>query len=98
MRNRTFLKWELRDKMIVSEGDSGWREVHTDPWMSCDDHTNAPPARSFLFLARLEISESDFVLFADEKNGFIVGEVIQLQRVDMLLCQIPEVAARYRLQ
>ena len=61
---------------IVSEGDCGQREVHTDAWLPCDDHTSAPPARSFLFLTRLEIFESDFILFADQKNRFIVGEVI----------------------
>ena len=62
--------------MIVSEGHCSWREVHTDAWMTCDDHASTPPVRTFLFLARLEISESDFVLFADEKNRFVVGEVI----------------------
>ena len=70
-----FLNWELRYETNVSQGDRSRREVHTNTWMACDDHASALPARLFLFLTRLEISESDFVLFAYQKNRFIVGEV-----------------------
>ena len=94
MRNRTFLSWQLRDETIVSQGDCDRREVHTDTWLTCDDHASALPVQIFLFLPRLEVFVSDFVLFADQMNGFIVvyngsvhlvGEVSQLQKINMLL-------------
>lgn len=43
-RSKSYLDWELGG--VVSEGDRGRREVHTDPRLACDDH--ATTIRFFL--------------------------------------------------
>lgn len=82
---------------MVSEGDRGRREVHTNSWLTSDNHATARTIR--IFLIPPESRVSNFVLFADQKNDLVVEKVVsETQIFDLFLCEILEIAVRHRLQ